>query len=56
MLSSESNSYTSKQYYEIANSFYFATKHSFNPEGICDINSAVQFYKLAYETLKKETQ
>lgn len=56
MLSSESNSYTSKHYYEIANSFYFGKKHCFNPEGICDLNSATQFYKLAYEMLKKETQ
>ncbi len=54
MESDESNSLTSKQYYEIASSFYFGTKHCFNPEGICDLNSATQFYKLAYETLKKE--
>jgi len=56
MLSSESNSYTSKHYYEIANSFYFGIKHDFNPEAICDLNSAVQFYKLAYENLLKETK
>ena len=56
MQSTEYNSYTSKQYYEIANSFYFATTHSWNPEGICDLNSAVQFYKLTYEKLLKESK
>tara|TARA_B100001250_G_C19415080_1_gene620768 strand:- start:192 stop:362 length:171 start_codon:yes stop_codon:yes gene_type:complete len=56
MESAESNSYTSKYYYEIANSFYFGKKHDFNPEAICDLNSAVQFYKLAYEKLLQESK
>ena len=50
---SDFNSYTSKQYYEIGNSFYYGNKHFFNPPGICDLISASKFYKLAYETLKK---
>jgi hypothetical protein len=56
MLSSESKSYTSKQYYELANSFYFGRKHSWNPEGICDLISAAQFYKLAFEKLLQESK
>ncbi len=53
MLSSELNS---TQYYEIANSFYFGRKHSYNSEGICDIISAAYFYKIAYEKLLKESK
>jgi len=56
MESSEHNSYTSKYYYEIANSFYFGVKHNYNKEAICDLNSAVQFYKLAYEKLLQESK
>ena len=56
MLSSESKSYTSKQYYELANSFYFGRKHNWNPEGIYDVISAAQFYKLAFEKLLQESK
>ena len=53
MESAEYYSYSHTRCYEIGNSFYFGIKHPWNPEGICDINSAVQFYKLAYEKLQK---
>ena len=41
------DNYTSLQFYEIGNSFYFGTYHKINPESICNLSDAALYYKLA---------
>lgn len=43
--------YNIQTIYEMAESFYFGTKHPKNPEGIVDLASATQLYKKAFDLL-----